>query len=176
MFCTRYQHRDTLWGLGTKWRIDVTGQREHTEKRNKFMISVARIRYPVPFWPLDPGSGMSKISGSGKTIFWIKYLNYLTRIRNLFDPGSGINIPDPQNCLWCRMWTGSWPSREPGGRVRRACRPRPVSGKAAGRREAAGAQPRRPSQDTSSRYGASAPEKLLHNAPGSNMNELPVTH
>ncbi len=35
-----------------------------------------RIRDPVPFWPLDPGSGMGKNQ----------------------DPGSGINIPDPQHC------------------------------------------------------------------------------
>ncbi len=42
--------------------------------------AVLRIRIgdPVPFWSLDPGSGMGKKSGYG----------------------SGINIPDPQHC--CR--------------------------------------------------------------------------
>jgi hypothetical protein len=60
-----------------------------------------RIQDPVPFWPLDPGSGKGKKSGSGSGIrsrdeqpgsyflelrnhFWVKYLNYLMRIR---DPG-----------------------------------------------------------------------------------------
>ncbi len=70
------------------------------------------IRDPVPFWLLDPGSGMSKKSGSGsginnpdhiserlETIFELNYLNSLMWIR---DPGwkkfgSGINIPDPQH-------------------------------------------------------------------------------
>jgi hypothetical protein len=56
------------------------------------------IRDPVPFWPLDPGSGMGKKSGSGsagmnnpdhiseslKTIFLVKILKSLMRIR---DPG-----------------------------------------------------------------------------------------
>ncbi len=57
---------------------------------------VLRIRDPVPFWPLDPGSGMGKKSGSGsgmnnpdhiseslETIFLgLKYLNSLMRIRD----------------------------------------------------------------------------------------------
>ncbi len=30
-----------------------------------------------------------------------QYLNFLIRIRNLFDPGYGINIPDPQHCKKC---------------------------------------------------------------------------
>ncbi len=70
-----------------------------------------RIRDPVPFWPLDPGSGIGKKSGSwsgmnnpdhiskcSETIFWVKILNSLMRIwgRKL---GSGIrdgkiSVPD----------------------------------------------------------------------------------
>jgi hypothetical protein len=67
-----------------------------------------RIRDLVHFWPLEPGSGMGKISGSGmnnpdniseslETSFWVKYINSLNRIRNgkNMDPrwkkiGSGI--------------------------------------------------------------------------------------
>ncbi len=48
-----------------------------------------RIRDPVPFSPLDPGSGMNNpdhIFYSLETIFWglkyIKYLNSLMRIRD----------------------------------------------------------------------------------------------
>ncbi len=64
---------------------------EQESPRKKFLffmeilVSVLRIRIrdPVPFWPLDPGSGMGKKSGSGsgmnnpdqvseslKIIFW----------------------------------------------------------------------------------------------------------
>jgi hypothetical protein len=70
-----------------------------------------RIRDPVPFLPLDPGSGMGKKSKSGsgmnnpdhiaeslETIFCVKYLNSLMLIRDLGWKkfGFGINIPDPQ--------------------------------------------------------------------------------
>jgi hypothetical protein len=62
------------------------------------------------------GSGNSipdHISESLDTIFWVKKCsNSLMRIRNLFDPGSGIekfgfrtNIPDPQH--WFNQVTGS---------------------------------------------------------------------
>jgi hypothetical protein len=42
-------------------------------------------------------------SVSLETIFWVKILNYFDAdpypgSGNLFDPGSGINIPDPQHC------------------------------------------------------------------------------
>jgi hypothetical protein len=68
---------------------------------------------------LTPGSGIGKkmriqirneqpghISESLETIFGLKYLNfYLMRIR---DPGcrkfgSGINIPDPQHCIFIQL-------------------------------------------------------------------------
>ncbi len=64
-----------------------------------------RIRDPVTFWSLDPGSGMGKKSGSGSgmtnpdhisesldTIFWVKILKFvlcgsgMEKIRNR-DPG-----------------------------------------------------------------------------------------
>ncbi len=74
----------------------------------------------------DPGSGMGKKSRSGsgmnvpdhiseslETIFWViliifrlKYLNFLMRMRiriqdtEIFDPGSGINIPDSHHCRY----------------------------------------------------------------------------
>jgi hypothetical protein len=50
----------------------------------------------------DPGSWMNmqdNFSESLETLFWgKKYLNSLMRIR-IQDPGSGINIPDPQHYL-----------------------------------------------------------------------------
>ncbi len=78
-----------------------------------------RIRDPVPFWLLDPGSGMGKKPGIPirdeqpgsyseclETIFLGKNtLNLWSRIRDgkNSDPGwktfgSGINIPDTQHC------------------------------------------------------------------------------
>jgi hypothetical protein len=79
---------------------------------------VFQIRDPVPLWP-DPGSGISKISGSGsgmnnpdhifesiKTIFWVKILEFFDADRGcgmekirIRDSLSGINIPDPQHWL-----------------------------------------------------------------------------
>jgi hypothetical protein len=81
-----------------------------------------RIRDPVPFLPLDPGSGMGKKSGSGsginnpdnisesvKTGFCVKIFKFFDadRGRKKFvsgardgknsDPGSGINLPDLQH-------------------------------------------------------------------------------
>jgi hypothetical protein len=71
-----------------------------------FKLSAAiRVADPgsVAFWPLDPGSGMSKKSGSGmnntdhiseslETIFGLKYLNSLMRIRDgkYLNPGTRI--------------------------------------------------------------------------------------
>ncbi len=65
-----------------------------------------RIRDPMPVWPLDPG--WVKKFGS---YFWVlrnhcfglKYLHLwggsgIPDGKNS-DPGSGINIPDPQHCL-----------------------------------------------------------------------------
>ena len=54
---------------------------------------------------LTPGSGMGRksASGSGNRFFGLKYLNSLMRIRDpgwrQSDPGSGINIPDPQHWI-----------------------------------------------------------------------------
>jgi hypothetical protein len=67
---------------------------------------------PVPFWPLVLGYGMGKKSGSGmnnpdhiseswETIFGLKYLNFLIRIRDGKKFGSWIrdkHIPDPRHC------------------------------------------------------------------------------
>ncbi len=71
------------------------------------------FRIRCSFWPRGLGFGMGKksrsVSGmnipdhiyeSWETIFWgKKYLNSLMQIRNLFDPGSGINIMDLQHCF-----------------------------------------------------------------------------
>jgi hypothetical protein len=54
------------------------------------------------------GSGMNildHIPKSLETIFWVKILKFYDADAdpgsvNLFDPGSGINIPDPQHCTW----------------------------------------------------------------------------
>jgi hypothetical protein len=82
----------------------------------KFPVLRIRIRDPVPFWPLDPESGMGKKSGSGsvmnnpdhiseglETFFGLKYFNSLLRIRDVKNSypgwkkcGFGIKIPDPQ--------------------------------------------------------------------------------
>jgi len=77
--------------------------------------SVFRIRNPVPFWPLDPGWVKSQDPNPGFRIrveqpvsyylelrnhfLGLKYFNSLIRIRSWknSDPGSGINIPDPQH-------------------------------------------------------------------------------
>jgi hypothetical protein len=86
----------------------------------QFTITVSsvvriRIRDPVPFWPLDLGSGMGKKSGSGS--YFLKFRNHFgVKILKFFDEdpgsgmeknsdpgwkkvGSGINIPDPQHWL-----------------------------------------------------------------------------
>ncbi len=73
-------------------------------------------RDPKLFWPLDLGFGMGKKSGSGSgmnnpdhvseslvTIFWVKILKFFVA-----DPGSRINIPDPQRWYTVYLWlTGS---------------------------------------------------------------------
>jgi hypothetical protein len=74
-----------------------------------------RIRYPVLFLPLDPGSGINipdYISSSLETIFGVKILEFFdadldpeSGIFLTLDPGpgikknfgSGINVPDPQH-------------------------------------------------------------------------------
>ncbi len=101
-------------------KIDISRTAGHTpnEKRRKAVLRI-RIRDPVPFWPLDPGSGMGKQSESGSGIrdeqpgsyflelrnhfLGIKYLNSLMRMDTIrfgirdgkkSVSGSGINIPD----------------------------------------------------------------------------------
>jgi hypothetical protein len=84
--------------------------------------SELRIRDPVPFWPLDPGSGTGKKQDPDpgwitriifpralKTIFWVKIPKLSDadpesriekiRIRDgkFSNPEFGINIPDPQH-------------------------------------------------------------------------------
>ncbi len=87
------------------------------EKRETFRISLncllettvllIRIRDPVPFWPLDPGFGMVEKSVSRTRMnipdyfeknFWVENTKILwcgSGIRNLFDPGSGMEKSDP---------------------------------------------------------------------------------
>jgi hypothetical protein len=43
----------------------VTGFVRGLQQKNLENKAVLRIRDPVPYWPLDPGSGMGKRSGSG---------------------------------------------------------------------------------------------------------------
>ncbi len=67
-------------------------------KNKIFTVLRIWIQDPVPFWPMDPGSGMGKKSGSGfgmnnldhisecvGTIFWVKIVKFLDA-----DPGSGM--------------------------------------------------------------------------------------
>jgi hypothetical protein len=60
------------------------------------------IRDPVPFWPLDPGSGMGKNQES--------------------DQGSGMNIPDHISesseiiKFFVRIWDPGWIYSDPGWR------------------------------------------------------------
>ncbi len=94
----------------------------YRKETNRSPKPVLRIRDPVPFCPLDPGSVMGKKSGSGPrdkhhgsyfqklgSNFWFKILKifyvdpdpgsgiFLTLDPGWkhSDPGSGINIPDP---------------------------------------------------------------------------------
>ncbi len=62
------------------------------------------IRYLFDPWIRDPGSRMNNLDNISEileTIFWVRNLISLLRIRDgkNSDPGSGINIPDPQHCL-----------------------------------------------------------------------------
>ncbi len=89
---------------------------------------------PVPFWPLAPGSGMGKKSGSGselnnpdhiseslETIFWDKCLNSLMRDLGWKELGSGIRdgkISDPEwtslirnTDNWVILLSWMWSSR-----------------------------------------------------------------
>jgi hypothetical protein len=97
------------------WRLslNVTSQTD-VETAYEPVLRI-RIRDPVPFWPLDPGSGMSKKSGSGSGIrdeqpgscllklrnqFWVKILKffYVDPGWKKFGSGIGKNIPDLQHC------------------------------------------------------------------------------
>ncbi len=121
-FSTRFIQILIFWYfLGSTGERIYMGGKENM-RTSIFVNSVLRIRIrdPVPFWPLDPGSGMGRKSASGSGIrdeqpgsyflelrnhflifFGLKYFNSLMRIR---DPGwkkvgFGINIPDPQHCV-----------------------------------------------------------------------------
>jgi hypothetical protein len=101
-----------------------------------FAVLRIRIRDPVPFLPLDPGSGMGRESASGSGIRDEQPRSYCLELRNYFfgffgvkilkffdadpgsgmetvlirdgkksDPGSWINIPDPQHGFFgCQFW------------------------------------------------------------------------
>ncbi len=69
------------------------------------------IRDPVPFWPLDPGWVKKQDPDPGwksriifprawKQFFGLKILEFFDADP---DPGSGINIPDPQHWLKCQL-------------------------------------------------------------------------
>ncbi len=67
----------------------------------------------------DPGSGAFLTPGWVErqdpepefVFFWLKYFNFLMRIRDpgwkKSDPGSGINIPDPQHWICSLHWSGT---------------------------------------------------------------------
>jgi hypothetical protein len=70
------------------------------------------MRDPVPFWPLHPGSGMGKKSGSGSGMnnpdhnsksleknFGLKYSNSLMRIRDGKNSDPGWKKSDPQHWI-----------------------------------------------------------------------------
>jgi hypothetical protein len=86
-----------------------------------------RIRYPIPFWPLDPGwvknqdphqgrNILDHTSESLETRFW-------ARIRNLFDPGTGMEKfgsrirdkhPGSATLHLCKLYTSSTPETSGG--------------------------------------------------------------
>jgi hypothetical protein len=87
-----------------------------------------QIRDPVPFQSVDPGSGMEKNPEPGSSdlifenlvsVFWVKILKFCdanrSRIRDREnrnrDPGSGINIPDPQHWKSGKDWVQGFPAR-----------------------------------------------------------------
>ncbi len=100
------------------------------EKRLPFrmILAVLRIRDPVPYWPRDPGWVKNQdsdpewttriISPSLETIFCVKILKFFVACPDSgsgifwlgsqdpgwkkLDPGSGINIPDPQHGILAR--------------------------------------------------------------------------
>ncbi len=130
--------RSTFWRSSSAWSRSCrtrsrsismrTESRSFSCKRSKGQLSSVfdavlriRIRDPVPFWPICPGSGMGRkpVSGSGirdeqpgsyflefrNHFFGLQYSNSLLRIRDEknSDPGFGtekfgIHIPDPQHC------------------------------------------------------------------------------
>jgi hypothetical protein len=68
--------------------------------------SVLRIRDPVPFWPLDPGSGMSKKSGFGSG------MNYPDHISESLETMLWVKIlifsdADPES-FWPWIWNPGW--------------------------------------------------------------------
>ncbi len=121
---TRFHHTDFLKEILTKGRIWSWIQNHDFEftipgTESISTSSVLRIRGPVPF--LTPGCGMGKNQDPDlrwttqiifprvyKEFFGWKYLNSLMRIRDgkFFDPGSGINLTDPQRWTSFGFWRG----------------------------------------------------------------------
>jgi hypothetical protein len=87
------------------------------------MAAVLRIgiRDPVPFLPLDPGSGMGRKSGSGSGIRDEQPGSYFPELRNSFfgffgvkilkffdvDPGSGMETVRIRDPGWKKVGSGS---------------------------------------------------------------------
>ncbi len=77
-------------------------------------LTVLRIRDPVPLWPLDPGlvkksgspgSGINNpdhISESLETVFGLKYLNSLMRIRDKHPGSATLMLDRDPLCNQCR--------------------------------------------------------------------------
>jgi len=103
---------EILTFLGPKWHSISRAQLTPTCPCNGFMGSVANPD-PGSGAFLTPGSGMGKKLGSGRneqpgSNTWILWCGSGIRDGNNSDPGyekvwSGINMPDPQHCLWGRI-------------------------------------------------------------------------
>ncbi len=100
--------------LEQKWELQIY-----------YVVLRIRIRDPVPFWPIDTGSGMGDPDPGWTSrfiIFWVKNIWILwcgsglrSGIWNLFDPGSGmekfgsgIRISDPQRWYYARFSVAAW--------------------------------------------------------------------
>ncbi len=80
------QHPQWNWGAADEAVLNRKNPPEET-KTNFIFYSVLRIRIrdPVPFWPLDPGSGIgfSRILDP-KSIFWVKSSIILWKLAHNF--------------------------------------------------------------------------------------------
>jgi hypothetical protein len=90
----------------TSWKVKKAAEKiqKLSFKQNKIIFvslfrpgAVLRIRDPVPFWPLDLGSGMGKKSGSWSGIRDEQPGSYFRELKNNF-LGSNTLL------LWC--WSG----------------------------------------------------------------------